>query len=169
MLRRRSPLPFLIAAVCVAALLVARSRDRAGDPSFKGAAHARVQRVVDGDTVRLAGLGGVRLIGIDTPEVHGGSIECFGPEASAFAQALLPRGTEIRYRVGRRARDRYGRLLAYVWLADGRMVNRLLAERGYATPLAIAPNDALAPAFRRAAAEARAAHRGMWARAGCAH
>ena len=134
-----------------------------------GSTHlATVQRVIDGDTVRLAGLGSVRLIGIDTPEVYGGRVECFGPEASAFTKSELRPGTRVRYRVGAEPRDRYGRLLAYVWLRDGRLFNAMLAERGYATTLTIPPNDDLAPRFRAAERRAREHHRGMWGRADCA-
>jgi micrococcal nuclease len=117
--------------------------------------------VTDGDTIHLGGLGSVRLIGIDTPEVYGG-VECFGREASRFAQRLLPLGTRVRYRVGVEERDRYGRLLAYVWLADGRMLNRLLVEQGYAEPLTIPPNVEFADVFRAAARAARQAARGLW-------
>ena len=165
---RRSLLPF-VAVVLVALSLLARvnGSDRAGTAA--GSTHAAtVQRVVDGDTVRLTGLGSVRLIGIDTPEVYGGTVECFGPEASAFAKSLLRPGARVRYRVGAEARDRYGRLLAYLWLRDGRLVNAMLAERGYATTLTIPPNDDLAPRFRAAERRARERHRGMWGRAGCA-
>jgi micrococcal nuclease len=123
--------------------------------------------VVDGDTVRLAGLGSVRLIGIDTPEVYG-HVDCFGPEASAYAKSVLTRGLRVRYRLGRETHDRYGRLLAYVWLPDGRMFNRMLAEGGYARTLTIAPNDQMAGSFRSATADARSAGRGMWGRPGCA-
>jgi micrococcal nuclease len=165
--RRRSLLPWLVAVVLVGLLVWSRWGGGGGQPTFDGASNATVQRVVDGDTVRLTGLGSVRLIGIDTPEVYG-HVDCFGPEASGFAKSLLPRGASVRYRVGREPRDRYGRLLAYVWLPDGRMVNRLLAENGYARQLTIAPNDQLAPAFGRAVAQARDARRGMWGRPGCA-
>ena len=159
-----------MALLLVAAVLVARTgRDGGEDarlsPNATGT--ARVERVVDGDTVRLAGIGSVRLIGIDTPEVYG-RVECFGPQASAFAKHTLTRGEPVRYRVGAEPRDRYGRLLAYVWLPDGRMFNRLLAERGLARPLTIPPNDALAAQFEAAAAAARRAGRGMWERPGCA-
>lgn len=121
----------------------------------------RVERVSDGDTVRLVGLGRVRLIGIDTPEVYGQS-ECFGKEASAFVKRLLPPGATVRYRVGVEPRDRYGRLLAYFWLDDGRFLNLLLAERGYALPLTIPPNVDHAGEFVAAARRARAARRGLW-------
>ena len=59
-------------------------------------------------------------------------------------------------------------LLAYVWLRDGRMLNRLLVERGYATVLTIPPNDRFAPTFRADAAAAREHRIGLWRRAGCA-
>jgi micrococcal nuclease len=121
----------------------------------------RVEKVSDGDTVRLVGLGRVRLIGVDTPEVYGQS-ECFGKEASAFVKRLLPPGTRVRYRVGIEPRDRYGRLLAYFWLPDGRFLNLLLAERGYALPLTIPPNVDHAGEFVAAARRAREARRGLW-------
>ncbi|GIU89333.1 MAG: hypothetical protein KatS3mg010_0432 [Acidimicrobiia bacterium] len=94
-----------------------------------------VTRVVDGDTVDT-GVGRVRLIGIDTPEtVHPErGVECFGREASAFAARLMPPGSAVilpRYDAERR--DRYGRLLAYVYRADdGLFVNAELVEQGYA-------------------------------------
>ena len=123
--------------------------------------YARVTKVTDGDTIHLGGLGSVRLIGIDTPEVYGG-VECFGRKASNFAKRLLPLGTRVRYRVGVEERDRYGRLLAYVWLPDGRMVNRVMVEKGYAQPLTIPPNVEFADAFRAAARAARQAGLGLW-------
>ena len=163
---RRTALPWLVAVALVVAFVVVRSRDH-GFPSFDDADGARVQRVVDGDTVRLVGLGSVRLIGVNTPEVYG-RVQCFGPEASAFAKSMLHPGTRVRYQVGREARDRYGRLLAYVWLEDGRLFNGMLVARGYALPLTIAPNDQLAPRFRSEEAQARRARAGMWRRPGCA-
>jgi micrococcal nuclease len=163
---RRTALPWLIAAFLIAAFLLTRGAD-AGFPSFDGAPRARVQRVVDGDTVRLTGLGSVRLIGINTPEVYG-RVQCFGPEASAFAKSVLRRGAEVRYRVGTEPHDRYGRTLAYVWLSDGRLFNRMLVEGGYAATLTIPPNDQLARTFAAAEGDARRAKLGMWRRAGCA-
>ena len=133
--------------------------ERAEEPH--DASTARVTKVTDGDTIRLGELGPVRLIGIDTPEVHGGE-ECFGRQASAFAKRLLPLGTRVRYRLGVDERDPYGRLLAYVWLPDGRMLNRELVERGYAQPLAIPPNVDFAEEFRRVARVARQAGLGLW-------
>jgi micrococcal nuclease len=141
----------LALAGCGGAIGASGSGDRTG----------RVEKVSDGDTVRLVGLGRVRLIGVDTPEVYGQS-ECFGKEASAFVKRLLPTGTTVRYRVGVEPRDRYGRLLAYFWLPDGRFLNLLLAERGYALPLTIPPNVDHAAEFVAAARRARTARRGLW-------
>jgi micrococcal nuclease len=120
-----------------------------------------VTHVTDGDTVWLSGIGRVRLIGIDTPEVYG-SVECYGAAASSFTDRVLRPGTRVRYRLGVERRDRYGRALAYVWLGDGRFFNAMLAERGYARPLTIPPNDRFAGRFVAAARRARSAGRGLW-------
>ena len=131
-----------------------------------GARETTVTRVVDGDTVELSGLGKSRLIGIDTPEVYGGT-ECFGREASAYTKRELE-GRRVRYSVGRDERDRYGRLLVYIWLEDGRSFNALLVSRGYAQPLTIPPNDDYAEVFVSLTREARRRAVGLWARATCA-
>ena len=88
----------------------------------------------------LRGLGSTRVIGLDTPEVHGAQ-ECYGSEASAFARRMVRRGARVRDVPGEERRDRYGRPLVYLWLADGRSFNAMLAEGGYARTLSIAPND----------------------------
>ena len=136
-------------------------------PARAGRTADTVVRVSDGDTIVLAELGATRLIGIDTPEVHG-QAECYGREASRFTKRVLPAGRAVEYRLGVEPRDRYGRALAYVWLRRGRMVNLLLAERGFAQQLTIPPNVDYAERFRRAVAAAREAGRGLWGEAGCA-
>lgn len=120
-----------------------------------------VTDVADGDTVHLAGLGSSRLIGIDTPEVYGDE-ECFGPEASDFTKHRLAPGTSVYFTWGAERRDRYERALVYVWLPDGTFFNGLLAKRGFAVPLTIAPNDRFAALFGRFADAAREASRGLW-------
>jgi micrococcal nuclease len=127
-----------------------------------------VERVVDGDTIDLR-IGGrderVRLIGIDTPELHtdSGVPECFAVEASGFTAGELPIGSEVRLERDVVGRDDYGRLLAYVYRrVDGVLINELVVARGYARPLTIAPNDSLSRRFVGAAAAAEAADLGLW-------
>lgn len=130
---------------------------------------ARVAAVVDGDTVDLEFDGRrerVRLLGVDTPETvkPDAPVECFGPEASARTKAILPAGTAVLVQRDEEARDRYGRLLAYVWRrADGLFVNRSLLADGYARTLSIAPNDAHRAELSAAAATASSTGAGLWA------
>ena len=94
-----------------------------------------VARVVDGDTIDVTIWGEtrrVRLLLVDTPEVFGGT-ECYGPEASEYVRSLLPEGSAVRLERDVTDKDSFGRLLRYVYLEDGRMLNELLLEGGYAT------------------------------------
>lgn len=124
-----------------------------------------VERVVDGDTLVVDGGARVRLIGVDTPESVDPRqpVECFGREAAAFTAALVPAGTAVRLLTDAEPRDRFGRLLAYVWrLDDGLFVNAALVREGYAELLSIPPNVAYADHLATLAAEARAEGRGLW-------
>lgn len=131
-------------------------------------ATAYVSRVVDGDTVEVR-LGGreedVRYIGVDTPETvkPDAPVECWGPAASALNKRLVRAGEQVTLRFDRELRDRYGRLLAYVYRGDDHLfVNARLVRDGAARTLSISPNTAHAGALARLQAEARAAGRGMW-------
>lgn len=122
----------------------------------------RVERVVDGDTIIVEGVGRVRLIGVDTPETvsPGRPVERFGREASAFAKRLLE-GRRVRLEYDRERTDRYGRTLAYVHLADGTFANAEIIRRGYGHAYTRFPFRHL-DRFRRLEREARAAERGLW-------
>jgi micrococcal nuclease len=155
-------------AALLCALALAGCSEPAADSAPDGSGgSARVTKHTDGDTLWLSGIGKVRLIGIDTPEVYR-EAECYGRRASAFVERTVPLGSEVRYRLGVDERDRYGRALAYVWLRDGRFLNRLLLARGYAQPLTVPPNVEYAESFARVARRAREAGRGLWGRPGCA-
>ncbi len=132
-------------------------------PGAAGGPLLTVLRVVDGDTIWVTGEERVRLIGIDTPEVdwYGGQAECYGDEAGLFVRGLL-RGERVHLEFDRDRTDRYGRTLAYVYLEDGRMLNVLLARRGYGRVAIYAPNDRHEAALRAAERSARAAGRGLW-------
>lgn len=157
------------ALAVVLALLVAGCAGRAGGGEGQAdAGAAEVVRVVDGDTV-VVRIGGVeervRLLGIDTPESVDprSPVECFGKEAAAHTELLLPPGTPVRLVRDVEARDRYERLLAYVYRADDdTFVNLRLLQDGYAMVLTYPPNVAHSDEFTAAAAEARQAGRGLW-------
>ena len=131
---------------------------------------ARVSRVIDGDTIEVTLRGetrSVRLLLVDTPEVHRGP-ECYGPEASAYVASLLAEGSEVRLERDITNADSFGRLLRYVYLADGRMLNELLVEGGYATVYRF-PSDVLhEQRLRDAEARAREAGAGLWTACGLA-
>ena len=143
--------------------------DDGGGTKLEGSVTGRVVRVVDGDTVRVRIDGGgtqtVRYIGIDTPESvkPGTPVQCFAEAASAFNRRLVA-GRLVRLRLGRERRDRYGRLLAYVYLTGGghEFVNAELVRRGFARTLAIAPNTDYASRFAALQRQARAARLGLW-------
>ena len=157
----------LLAVLAVAAY-TATAGDGSGGSSERGRTSAgRVVRVVDGDTIHVRVDGrreSVRYIGVDTPESvkPGAPVECFAKRASAFNRRLIG-GERVRLVLDAEPRDRYGRLLAYVYrVRDGRFVNATLVRRGYAQPLTIPPNVAHAEELRRLGSAARRAGRGLW-------
>ncbi len=127
-----------------------------------------IAHVIDGDTVDIDINGHterVRLIGLNTPETKHPTkpVECFGPEASAYLTQLLPKGTDVRIERDVEARDRYGRMLLYVYRdSDNLFVNLDLVARGYGTPMSIEPNTFHRNDFVRAASQAEAANVGLW-------
>ena len=94
-----------------------------------------VVEVLDGDTVTLEDGTRIRYLLIDAPEISNGENECFGIEARDFNRDLvLNKEVELSY--DEECLDAFGRLLAYVTI-DGRSVNQLMVERGYACALYI--------------------------------
>jgi micrococcal nuclease len=165
----------LVLLLALVALLAVVSPSLPSSPLLSGGERGElggtVVRTVDGDTiyVRLAGgVEKVRYIGIDTPEVHHPTRgeEPGGRAATEVNRRLL--GHEpVRLETDVQLRDRYGRLLAYVWVRrpDGGelMVNAELVRLGYAAVMTVPPNVRHAELFRKLAAEAREQHRGLWA------
>lgn len=158
--------PGLAVLVIVLVGACATADGEASDAGSGGA--ATVVRNVDGDTVVIEIDGRevpVRFIGIDTPEsvAKDRPVECFGPEAKARTAELLPVGTVVRLERDVEARDRYDRLLAYVFReSDGVLINLLLVQEGYAESSAFPPNTARQGELDQAEAAARAADLGLW-------
>lgn len=126
----------------------------------------RVTRITDGDTIHVDVNGTderVRYIGIDTPETEHSprGAERFGAEATEANRALVE-NREVRLVLDVQERDRYGRLLAYVYV-DETFVNAELVQRGFAKQMTVPPNVRHAEELGRLEREARAARRGLWA------
>jgi micrococcal nuclease len=128
---------------------------------------------VDGDTLVVHVDGRdekVRLIGIDTPETVDPRkpVECFGKEASQHMKEMVPPGSAVRLERDAELRDRYGRLLAYVFReSDGEFVNEAMVADGFAQTLTIPPNVAYADRFTDAQRAAREDGKGLWS--ACPH
>jgi micrococcal nuclease len=126
----------------------------------------RCVRVIDGDTIVVdvnGVLEKVRLIGVDSPEtVHPEKpVEYFGKEASQFTKRMVE-GKLIRLEYDWQRRDRYGRLLAYVYLEDGTFLNAEIVRQGYGFAYTKYPFKYLEE-FREYEKKAREAGRGLWA------
>jgi micrococcal nuclease len=130
-----------------------------------------VTRVVDGDTIYVAignQIESVRYIGINAPELHHPTRgEEPGGAAAREVNRALVEGRWITLVLDVAPRDRYGRVLAYVWV-DGRFVNGELVWRGYAQAATYPPNARYADYFRALEGQARTASRGLWATVGIA-
>jgi len=139
-------------------------------------ANIKVRRAVDGDTLQLESGERVRLIGIDTPEMHESNklerdahrsgqekstIQKLGREAYEFTKNLVE-GKWVSLEFDVEKYDKYGRLLAYVYLKDGTFVNAEIVKQGYASLMTIPPNVKYADKFLKLYQEAREQRRGLW-------
>ena len=122
-----------------------------------------VKRVVDGDTVVLADVGTVRLIGVDTPETQDPRepVQHFGVEAADFLRRMVL-GRQVRIEHDDQRTDKYRRTLGYLYLEDGTFVNREIIRQGYGHAYLTYPFR-FAEDFRQAEREARETARGLWA------
>jgi len=122
----------------------------------------KVKSVIDGDTIELENGERVRYIGIDTPETKHPSkpVQYYGKEASEANRSLVE-GKEVRLEFDVQQRDKYGRLLAYVYVGDT-FVNAWLVENGYAQILTIPPNVKYQDKFLELQKKARQEGRGLW-------
>jgi micrococcal nuclease len=136
-----------------------------GDAFAPGGIPAKVTRVHDGDTVSVA-LGRkterVRLIGIDAPEL---GQRPWGQRAKTRLRELLGDGN-VTVVTDVEQRDRYNRLLAYLWSSGGTFINLEMVRQGYAVLYTIPPNVRYADRFRAAQTEARERKRGLWSEGG---
>ncbi len=141
----------------------------------------KVIYVVDGDTLKVFfqdKKDTIRLIGIDTPESKKNkrakkqsikekkdldTIIKMGLQAKKYVQSLVKKDDILYIEFDVEPRDRYKRLLGYVYFADGTMLNLKLVQDGYAQPYTYPPNVKYKDQFIQAAREARENKRGLWA------
>lgn len=172
--------------LCVFLLCSCKQEDKAGilkdkNVSFDPArrydySDIYVKRVVDGDTLLLENGERVRLIGIDTPEIHESAklrrdaaragqdeaaIKKLGQRSYGFTKKLIE-GKRVSLEFDIDKRDKYNRLLAYVYLEDGTFVNAQIVKEGYASLLTFPPNVKYAELFSKLYKEARENKRGLW-------
>ena len=126
---------------------------------------AEVAAVIDGDTLRLKDGRHVRLIGLDTPELgHQGSADMAGARGAREGLRQLIKQTKgvIFLQTGNQPKDRYGRLLAHVYSAEQKNLNRRLLEMGLSYQIAVPPNLRHLACYLDAEALARRAGMGLW-------
>ncbi|MFH1248442.1 MAG: thermonuclease family protein [Candidatus Omnitrophota bacterium] len=135
-----------------------------------------ITRVIDGDTLQMENRKRLRLIGIDTPEMHESNklqrdaqrtkqdaeiIKTMGRKAYEFTRKLVE-GKRVRLEFDVEKNDKYSRLLAYVYLKDGTFVNAEIVKQGYASLMTFVPNVKYAELFKEFYKEARENKRGLW-------
>ena len=126
-----------------------------------------VSRFVDGDTIVVSMNGKdetVRMIGVDTPETHRPNtpVQCYGPAAAAYTKNLIDH-QEVRLEADptNQNRDRYGRLLRYVYLPDDRLIEEEIIKNGYGFAYTLFPFTQKEQ-FVKLEAEAKTEYRGLW-------
>ena len=168
-MRARAVVP-LLALSCVLSLLSAAFFAAPSPSPLAGVERGTVVRVVDGDTVHVRvgeRVEKVRYIGINAPETnHPTRGEEPGGRAATEVNGRLVADRAVRLEPDVQLRDRYGRLLAYVWVngpGGALMVNAELVRLGYAQVMTVPPNVRHADLFRKLQADAREQRRGLWA------
>lgn len=128
----------------------------------------RVVKISDGDTITVDMNGkqeSIRMIGVDTPETHKPNtpVQCFGKEASDYTHKTLGNGTTVRLEADptNDNRDRYNRLLRYVYLQDGTLYQKILVEQGYGFAYTSFPFQKK-DEFLQAQTRAQATKAGLW-------
>lgn len=169
--RRRRPFVGLLLFVLTLLIIVGQQRSWFSTATQKVESAQpglyAIDHFIDGDTIAVDMNGTVeevRFIGVDTPETHKPHtpVQCYGPNAAAFTKSQIGSG---RVRLASDPystnRDRYDRLLRYVYLPDGRLLNEELVQQGYGFYYPYFPYTKSAQ-FRQDEMQAQAAKRGLW-------
>ncbi len=155
---------------------ISATAQKSSCPKPKQTQEIRVKWVYDGDTLKLADNRKLRIIGIDTPEVARKrktrkkekkkrsqySEPYAGQATEALRELLAKHNNRIYIETGKEKKDKYGRLLAYVFTPNGINVSEWLLQQGLATLLVIPPNDRYLDCFRKAERQAQKEKRNIW-------
>lgn len=160
---------YVTVSLLMALILVKALPEKDPGSSLTNDSYLAVVEVFDGDTIsvqRNGVLEKIRLIGVDTPETKDPRkpVQCFGEEASRYTHTLLD-GRQVRIEIDptQGERDRYDRILAYVWRDDGLMINKSLVEEGYAHEYTYQDNAyKYQNEFRTGEASAQDRQKGLW-------
>ena len=157
--QRFAPKPFMFFLIIQLVILTSGCLQHS-----QGGYSSRVVYIYDGDTIKLANGEKVRYLGIDTPEMNykAPPAEYFAKDAKAFNQSLVD-GKVVRLEFDAQRRDKYQRLLAYVYL-DDIFINKKMIEEGYAKILIIPPNEKYSDEFLKLQRKARQEGKGVWAK-----
>jgi len=122
-----------------------------------------VSKVIDGDTIKSSNNKTIRLIGINTPEIHhpDKGVEYFGKEAASYTRKILE-GETVYLEYDIQKKDKYSRELAYIFLKDGTFFNAKLVLEGYADLMTIPPNLKYTDLFKKLAKNSRKLKKGLW-------
>lgn len=175
MIKRRTVKVFSAALLALVAYVAARAIPN-NPPTAMTVPQAepiKVLKVYDGDTIAVDIRGTtekVRLIGVDTPETHDPRkpVQCFGERAAEWTvNALSGRSVRLESDSTQGERDKYDRLLAYVWRDDGLFINQTLIKEGFAHEYTYQTPYKYQDAFRSDEQTAREAGKGLWAADTC--
>lgn len=137
-------------------------------------------RAVDGDTIELTDGQKIRMIGVDTPESFNNTklardakatgqpsseMQGLGKQSAEYTQSLVA-GQSVKLEYGKERKDKYGRTLAYVFLPNGKMVNREIIQQGYGCFYGRFP-FAYKQDFKAAQDDAKSHNRGLWPQLHC--
>ena len=139
--RRRTKLTWLTFLIAVIAVVISQSgwlKDTARTVQQSDPGLYTINHYIDGDTIAVNMNGTVetvRFIGVDTPETHKPNtpVQCFGPQAAAHTQDVISKFGKVRLQADPldTNRDRYGRLLRYIYLPDGTLLDEQIIQQGY--------------------------------------
>ncbi len=160
-----SPIVFLISLIYLSVILILHLPTHAAEKECRKSpvSYSKIKFIYDGDTLLLEDGRKVRFLGINAPEIDykGGESEFMAKASRRFLRTLL-KGHQVRLEYDTERQDRYGRLLAYVFLKDGKMVNELIVRKGLAHVMLYSKNLKYSDVLLESQRKAMKKKNGIW-------